>query len=252
MFDLTRNKFSSKDRVLNIGFAVSLFLIGVIYFLFPAIAGPSGLNLFAKSDLQKMIIWTALLPPILITFCLLTVIYFSGRRKGFLGNKLKLVRWQNVYIMITPAVAIGMLFLCGSLTLKFQAVLKFLHIPVEPPPFLQVIMKCGPEALIAMGFAAIVLAPISEELVFRRFLFGFMAARLGMIPSIIITSFAFALVHNSLLQLPGLFLLGVAFQVIYLHYRSLYPAILLHAANNTIAFMVILLFKTMNLPLSGG
>ncbi len=248
---LKRNKakimrFYRNDRVLNIGFTWCVFFI-VCYLLLPTLLMFIA-KLFGNVDRKTMFIPMLLLPSLLVILGLSLRLFFVAK-PGKLASKLHLVRWQKGFPVIAGGLALLMLLVSATVTVFFEEVLQRMQINVDPPPILELVMSCDGSTLVALGIAVVVLAPIAEELMFRRFLFGFLAARWGTPAALIVVSLVFAAAHDSLLQFPGLFLLGIAFQLVYLHFRSLYPAILMHAYNNAIAFALILLIRYADLPL---
>ena len=86
-------------------------------------------------------------------------------------------------------------------------------------------------ALIAAG----VLAPISEEIFFRGFLFNCAKRRLGIVGGIILTSAIFALVHLGPLAIMIIFPMGIFLALAYELTGSLWVPIIMHAVNNSIA-----------------
>lgn len=76
-----------------------------------------------------------------------------------------------------------------------------------------------------------------EELFFRGFLSRGLVAHHGVWRGTLITAFLFGAVHLHPIQACGAFALGVALQFVFLTTRSLWGAILLHTANNAVAFL---------------
>ena len=91
--------------------------------------------------------------------------------------------------------------------------------------------------------AAILVAPFWEELLFRGLLIDRLRGSLSLRGAVLVSSVAFALVHDNQFALgpTGILLfserlaLGIAAAILALRYRSLTPAFLFHAANNMIA-----------------
>lgn len=75
------------------------------------------------------------------------------------------------------------------------------------------------------------LAPISEEIVFRGWLFNVLRKRLHVWLAIILSSLAFAAIHPSL-SLITTFLFGVSAAIAYYKTQNLWASILIHALNN--------------------
>jgi CAAX protease family protein len=96
-------------------------------------------------------------------------------------------------------------------------------------------------ALIAYGVIACVIAPPTEELLFRGFLFSAFRRRLAAIPAMVVAGGLFGLVHGPpLLTMLDLALLGIALCALYERTGSLLPCIGVHAVHNAIAFGAII------------
>ncbi len=82
------------------------------------------------------------------------------------------------------------------------------------------------------------LAPISEEILFRGLLFGWMRDRLGIGPGVVLSALAFYLAHFWSLQ-PLHLVLGVVLALLYERSGSLWPAIVLHGTFNLAAVFAV-------------
>jgi membrane protease YdiL (CAAX protease family) len=230
-----KNSFKLKDQITNIGFALSILLLMVVFLVIPIIF----VTLKIK-DINPVI--HVLLPSAIIIPSLCIAMYFAGK-PGKLFKKLKLVNLHPDHISISFISSIGLLFIMANVIYFYHKLLTILGVEITPPPIEDLLKKSSSTSLWLICFGIIVLAPISEELIFRRFIFGFLAPRCGFITAMIITAGLFAVIHFSLYSLPALFLLGIGFQLIYLKFGSLYPAILMHAFNNAISVALLLLIK---------
>lgn len=85
------------------------------------------------------------------------------------------------------------------------------------------------------------LAPLSEELFFRGFLFAGLRARLSLWPAALVAGLVFGLVHapTGITTVVPLAALGVGLCWLYERTGSLWPPILAHMANNSIALAVL-------------
>jgi membrane protease YdiL (CAAX protease family) len=84
-----------------------------------------------------------------------------------------------------------------------------------------------------------VIAPIAEEFLFRGFIFTALSRWRGAIPAALITGVLFGAVHAGsapALDLVPLAALGFALCLLYRRTGSLYPGIVTHSLNNSIAF----------------
>lgn len=94
-------------------------------------------------------------------------------------------------------------------------------------------------ALIAVAFLVCVIAPICEELFFRGFFFRALSNWRGIWPAAIITGLVFGGIHaagSPIGFLLPLAFLGFALCILTWKTRSLYPAIVLHCINNSLAY----------------
>lgn len=83
-----------------------------------------------------------------------------------------------------------------------------------------------------MLFSVLVVAPITEEFIFRGVLLHRWGMKWGVRPAIVLTSVLFGVLHSNLI---GLFVFGVVMSLLYLSTRSLLVPMAAHAINNAIA-----------------
>jgi len=89
-----------------------------------------------------------------------------------------------------------------------------------------------------LWFAMVVIAPVSEELFFRGFLFkGVESSRMGPVGAVIVTSLVWSVLHAQLdvFALAGTFVGGLLLGWALLKTRSVYIPIIMHAIWNLIA-----------------
>jgi membrane protease YdiL (CAAX protease family) len=90
------------------------------------------------------------------------------------------------------------------------------------------------------GVFVIGIAPVAEELFFRGFLFQSLRRSWGVWIAAPASGFIFGAVHFDPDKLVPLAILGTALAIVFHRTRSLWPCVLLHGLNNTIAFVVLL------------
>ena len=95
-----------------------------------------------------------------------------------------------------------------------------------------------PVNIIAGFFAFAIAAPLVEELLFRGFLQNTIARFVPVWAAILLSSFAFAMVHLQPYAIPGLMSLSIAFGYLYHRTGSLRTNIFLHILNNTAALLL--------------
>lgn len=87
----------------------------------------------------------------------------------------------------------------------------------------------------------VVLAPLFEETICRGILLGGLRARYGVIAAWLFSSLFFGVMHLYPAQVTGAFVIGLVIGFIYIATDSLWAAILLHAANNALAYLMLAL-----------
>jgi membrane protease YdiL (CAAX protease family) len=123
---------------------------------------------------------------------------------------------------------------------------------VSPPDQLEefkAVLDQGPLGIAIFLLAAAVLAPFTEELFFRGFLFGVYRRRQPAWLAYIVSGVLFAVLHlnermsgTEVIGLSvGIFMLALLLAGLYHYTGSLYPGMLAHAVNNTAA---VILFYT--------
>jgi len=96
-------------------------------------------------------------------------------------------------------------------------------------------------ALVVVSVLVTVVAPVTEELFFRGFMFTALRRAWGLIPAVLATGVAFGAVHAGSSEpefLVPLGVFGAALCLLYWRTNSLLPCIVLHALNNSLALGV--------------
>jgi len=87
---------------------------------------------------------------------------------------------------------------------------------------------------VVAGIVGLLLVPLAEEIIFRGYVLQVLVQRVGFWPGLLAHSVLFALYHVGIG--PGLpiyiFIWSFFPALLFLHHRSIYPAILMHALNN--------------------
>jgi len=132
-------------------------------------------------------------------------------------------------------VVMGVGFLWGM-------VLQGLGIPVEQQDLVGVFARAdSPVALAGLVVLAIVIVPISEELIFRAGIFRILKGRIGRWPAIAVSSTLFALLHGSWVGFAPLFCLGALFCIAYERSRSVAVPMIAHGLFNLNSILMIVL-----------
>lgn len=86
-------------------------------------------------------------------------------------------------------------------------------------------------------------APLLEEVIFRGFLFGTLRNSFGPWRSMVYSSLLFAALHQSLVAFLPIFFLAMVLAYLYEKTGSLWPSIILHMTNNTVATLFAILIR---------
>jgi membrane protease YdiL (CAAX protease family) len=114
-----------------------------------------------------------------------------------------------------------------------------------------------PAQLLLAVLAAVVLAPIAEELLFRGLLHRALRVRLRIVPATAISSLLFAVVHVDVVMsqpiaLVGLTLVGVVLAIAYERTGGLLVPVLIHAVHNAITIAAVVVTSRLDLDLASA
>lgn len=84
-----------------------------------------------------------------------------------------------------------------------------------------------------------ILSPIIEEISFRVIIYNALKYYLGIFPSLFFSSLLFASIHQNILALPTLFLIGCYFSFLYQKYSTVIYPILAHSIFNLVMGILI-------------
>jgi membrane protease YdiL (CAAX protease family) len=111
-----------------------------------------------------------------------------------------------------------------------------------------------PSALFGSGaspflifLAGIVVAPLVEEVFFRGFIFTGLREKYGWIAGALISATLFAIVHLQPLTMLPIFLMGLIFAYLYQRTESIWPAVIMHFATNTLGLAAAYMISRINL-----
>ncbi len=100
--------------------------------------------------------------------------------------------------------------------------------------FINSVAQSNPWQIAATAAAGILIAPATEEFLFRGYIYGTVRRYLGPIAAILLSSALFALIHMNLLSLPSLFVLAICFALAYEATGSLLVPMAMHAFFNAL------------------
>jgi|GEM_PF-1690655 len=92
-------------------------------------------------------------------------------------------------------------------------------------------------------FLSCIVAPFSEELIFRGMIYAGLKQRFSIPLSMILSSLIFALLHNEIFVMAGLFAFGIFLSYLFEKHKNLWLSISVHFFNNFFTTVIILMFK---------
>ena len=161
-----------------------------------------------------------------------------GKRPGDMGLSLEyathnVVKGVTLYACFSPV-------LIGSLVLV-AAVAENAGQRLDPQPVVEMISQEDSLGLLATATALIIAAaPITEEVIFRGFLFSALRENLGPRRAIVLSALVFALVHGSRLAMLPIFLLGLLLAWSFHRTKTLAAPIAIHMTHNAMTIFCLL------------
>jgi membrane protease YdiL (CAAX protease family) len=216
----------SHFRVQAYGTADVIFTTLLVFLLLLNILGSNDRPV--EVDTQMLIvgaIFSLLLLSIVLSFLLL-----RGR------NPLELFGLQGFSLSTNLKTAcLGLLAALPLVYFIHSLCLVLLGARAEPQPLIQFLAQNpSPEDRMLLIGTALVVAPVSEEFIFRGYLFGVLCRYTGKWWALLISAMIFAAIHAHIPSLAGLFALAVTLTLVYLGTGSLWAAILMHSLFNAI------------------
>lgn len=99
------------------------------------------------------------------------------------------------------------------------------------------------DAVVLNAVAIILVAPISEEILFRGLLFGWLRRGHSLMIATAVSALCFALCHFDVQLIPNLFFVGIVFAISYERTRCLVPNMIGHALHNLAMVLAVFLVR---------
>jgi hypothetical protein len=234
----SRHKWQVRD-VFNV--FVGAFILEFFFYLVLKFSGAQEYMLYIQENSILSAVSLFVLYLIQSLGLLLPLWYFVVRKYGFeiqqfgfnwIGTK-KTMAWIFAAYLFYMGLSIFTIILFSALGIG--------SLGFEPQQSLFDFFGNNIVGVIFAGFVAIVLAPFVEELFFRGFVLNTLVERISPAWGIVLTSLIFASVHFEFQSIVPLLILAFVLNILYVKTKSIWPGILFHVLNNTIAFFVLLL-----------
>ncbi|MFP3895302.1 MAG: CPBP family intramembrane glutamic endopeptidase [Anaerolineales bacterium] len=148
--------------------------------------------------------------------------------------------WRSMGLRRFPWLISGALFFFGLvliLLINFLWELLRRQLGWAAQPDVLPLFGGGIQGLALALFLGGVIAPLTEEIFFRGFVYAGLRSRWGTVWGMVVSSLLFALIHLSPSVILPIFLMGMVLAFVYTYSGSLWPTIFLHGAINAMAFV---------------
>jgi membrane protease YdiL (CAAX protease family) len=163
------------------------------------------------------------------------VYLFAARRAGWAALGLRQANLLD-YLLVLPLYVLGTIGLVAANLIVVQLT------GIQENPQVDALsggQALSPTQLFMLLILVAGLAPLAEELFFRGMLYPLLRRRLGPAAAISINAGLFALAHFIPILLPGLFIIGLALAYLRERSGSIWPCVLYHVIQNSIALLAI-------------
>lgn len=240
--DFNSTEFKEIERIwLTFAFGLTFLL----FFITRMILVPVMQQMKTHNASEEWFTFASSLPHQLIVFTGIVILTLFISRAYFF-RLLGIHDFRYLYILETALLKWYMLPLTLAIGQLSAYLFKLITGEIPKPEILKLLLSCSNMSFFILFIAAVVVAPIVEEVVFRRIMFDYLKQYIGTSGSFVLTSVFFAAIHLNPLQFVGLLLLAIVLQTLYVCHKSLIPCILLHMFNN--GFSISLIFVLRNSP----
>jgi membrane protease YdiL (CAAX protease family) len=137
----------------------------------------------------------------------------------------------------TMGIGCGMLVVGYGIIIVHNLILTLLGVDPQGKEIFDIFNSI--ESPVWLFLAAVVVAPVVEEIFFRGFLFQGFRKRYGWLPALLLSSFIFAAAHLDLASLIPTFILGIILTYVYHRSNSLWPGIIIHFLINATSTLAV-------------
>lgn len=174
---------------------------------------------------------------------MLTGTLFTLGRYPIRATNPPLGRWPilglGVYLSFASGTAVSLVSLATG------PIMDWLQVPVPPNPLRDILLQAANwRTLVAVALLVCIVAPLTEELFFRRLLIGCLRVSVGAAAAIFISAVLFAAFHMKLRGFDALLLLGVIYGIVYQMTGTVWVNVVAHSFGNSFILGAILSGRT--------
>ncbi len=160
----------------------------------------------------------------------------------FIGYKKSNLKWNQIFStkMPDPIILFSLtIFSIGTIIISSEIENIFRYFINVPEFFYELTNDLNDSRFMVYAFIAIsIVAPITEELMFRGIILRGFLLNYSKIKSVILTAFLFAFIHLNPLQFFGAFLFGIFAAIIILNTKNLLLTIYFHSLFNFLPWSI--------------
>lgn len=174
-----------------------------------------------------------------ISACIVFFKFLSPAFLGFHFGKDHFWALLKIYTALIP-------LLLGALLIN-NHFLKYIDIEPALNPAIEIFLMLKKKYLVfLLLFQAIILAPLTEEIFFRGFVYTLLRKKHSLLFSASLVSLFFAAVHNTPQDILPLFIISMALCYFYEKTQNIAAPVIFHAIHNGINFILLIIFKNMS------
>ena len=183
-----------------------------------------------------------------IPVSVVTMVFYAGffcgaylplrQRRGLSMRDVGFVPTAVRTLVLMVPVYIGMVILVGLFITATAPLVGQPPATEQQLALSQNVSLSGVEAALLFVDVALVV-PFVEEFFFRGLVYRYLRARKSASWAVLISAGLFAVAHPYLPLMPAIFLIGAVLALVVERYRSLYPAVVLHALTNGAAVLLV-------------
>ncbi len=164
--------------------------------------------------------------------------YLAGRGSGGGADQILGSSWSPLAAIVGLAAGVACQLVVVPVVYRLTGDL----IPGDPEEAARdlVDMVSGPAATVALVIAVVIVAPVAEELMYRRVLMRPLADKVGVTVAVVLSSAIFALAHGQLILVPGLMTFAVVLGFLAFRFDGLSAPIAAHMSFNATTVVMLL------------
>ena len=230
---------------------LDLLGIAIVFLVFGGLAFSAGQKpLDPSTSLSPMVLMINIVFQFILAGVFTLIVSWRVTPMLWLG-----IRWPSWLwvLLIAPGSVIFMwLFSAGLIFSGYSEWMKSFDVETVQDT-VKVLQKSGnPVVLGLMAFAAVIAAPICEEIVFRGYFYPAMKKFAGVLPAAVASSLVFGLAHGNLTALLPLFVFGLLLVFVYEKTGSIWAPVAVHFCFNGTTVVIQLIARYFHLSLDSS